>query len=135
MAKKAYAKFIPTEVAQVTDPGLVDKPMGATKEAIIKRRATLSIADQVAGNSYHYKNFYYPGGAESFPHEIDMRMVDKYYPNAVGGPLLIDEPMLPDDVRKCEVKAKALKEKGFRYLVIRRESTLEECMVLAGLGD
>lgn len=94
----------------------------------IAKRKSLphSIADRIAGSTFHYRNWYYPGGREEFQQNEKLRYVEKMYPFAEGGQLLVDEPTHQFQIDACEMKRKFLQEKGFRYVIIRPNQTLEQ---------
>jgi hypothetical protein len=94
----------------------------------IAKRKTLphSIADRIAGSTFHYRNWYYPGGREEFQQNEKLRYVEKMYPFAEGGQLLVDEPTHQFQIDACELKRKFLQSKGFRYVIIRPNQTLEQ---------
>lgn len=99
------------------------------REAIIERKnKSKSVGDMVAGDSFYYLNWYYPGGREAWPQHNNLRTVLKYYPFAEGGPLLVDEPRFHFEFEACEMKKKVLAELGYRYLVVRPKMTVEEAI-------
>lgn len=110
---------------------LVDEIDAKRKEQVllgIAKRKSLphSIADRIAGSTFHYRNWYYPGGREEFEQNEKLRYVDKMYPFAEGGQLLVDEPTHQFQIEACELKGKFLKEKGFRYIIVRPQMTLAQ---------
>lgn len=95
--------------------------------SIAKRKSLPhSIADRISGNVFHYRNWYYPGGREAFEQDDRLRLVDKMYPFAEGGQLLVDEPTYPYQIENCERKRAVLKKLGFRYVIIRPGQTLQQ---------
>lgn len=97
--------------------------------ALARRNRPGSISDIVANSKFYYVNWYYPEGRKEWPQHNNLRHVQKMYPYAEGGPLLVDEPRLPYEFINCEMKAKVLKRLGYRYLVIRPKMTVEEAMM------
>lgn len=97
----------------------------------------LGLAAEVAESVVYVRNSRWPGAAEDFPHEPALRTCDKYFREAKGGPLYIDEPVTRADVAACRRKATALAARGFRYVYIDRgPSGLDPSVesVLAQLG-
>lgn len=78
----------------------------------------LSLAEKIANDQLYYRNYYYPGGRESFPEHKQLQCVDKYFPYAEGGPLFIDEVSRTDDVKMIEAKEKRMQTLGHRYVAI-----------------
>ena len=83
------------------------------------RHRALAIADQIAESAVWFRNWKYPGADKLYPLDPYMRFVDKYYPYAKGGPLLVDEPATELEYRKSLEKQVVLKRAGFRHIVIR----------------
>lgn len=104
--------------------------IGEKKEDWVKRvqarRHLRSLAERVAGDQLFYRNYYYPGSKQEFSQD-HMRTVDRYFPYAEGGPLYVDEPMMPHEEEDCEKKRAAMKRLGLRYLVIKRGMTEVDC--------
>jgi len=86
-----------------------------------------SKADRIARDFECQNKWIFKNAAKYFPDEPWMRTVDKYYPNAEGGALLIDEPELPHDIKRCERKQIVLEAMGYRYLIIKPEMTDIDC--------
>jgi hypothetical protein len=76
----------------------------------------------------YVKNWLVPNGISLFPELTKARIVDKYFPFAVGGPLLVDEPEYDEDVKVCEAKAEKLQSLGVRYIFIKPKSDFFEAM-------
>jgi hypothetical protein len=89
---------------------------------------TQSLAEKLANDLFHYKNWYYKGGQEKFPMAPQMQYVDKYFPYAEGGPLAVDEATYLDDVNTLKLKKEILKESGIRYVCLVAEMTDLEAM-------
>lgn len=89
-----------------------------------------SLSDQIACSKVCIKNFKWKEATEDFPMTPNARHVDKFYPFAMNGKgLYIDEPQYPDSIKFCEEKKRPILEKrGYRYLVIKKETTLEELL-------
>lgn len=98
--------------------------------SIVEKSRTLgTLSEKIAGDKFHYRNWYFEGGKEKFPFQPDMWFVDKCYPMAKGGMLLIDEPTRPDEEAKAKIKGQHLKSLGLRFVVIRQKMTLEEAEI------
>jgi hypothetical protein len=89
-------------------------------------RELVSIADRVAQDKFHYKNWLYPESHIYFPTMPFMRTVDKMYPRAKGGRLLVDEPRNHTELVACQKKAEVLRPLGYRYLIITPNSKAGE---------
>lgn len=124
MSRKAYQKVIVrNEEAKPIDQDVPDKP---NKLHIAEKNNELtSVADKIAGDVFHYKNWYYPNSRIYFPEHGELRFVEKYYPNAKGGPLYVDEPLFEADITDCYKKLPALKDQGLRYVIIKPGQTID----------
>ena len=88
-----------------------------------------SMSEELAQSDLFVGKWMFPEARTKFPDEPWMRYVDKYFPYAKGGPLLIDEPRYADDLKKCERKAPHLYALGFRYVVIKPQMTMHEAVM------
>ena len=87
------------------------------------------LSDQISGSKICTKNYKWKEATEDFPTEPHLRHVDKYYPFAMQGKgLMIDEPMLADTIKVCERKKKILEKRGYRYLIIKKDTQLSELL-------
>lgn len=80
-----------------------------------------SRAEILSGHNYCIQNWKFKGAEEAFPNEPWLRCVGKYYPEAIGGPLLIDEPTSLEQMKQCERKRKYLAGLGYSYLILKPE--------------
>lgn len=88
-----------------------------------------SLSDQIACSKVCMKNYKWKEAEKDFPREPRFRFVDKFYPFAFQGKgLLIDEPQMADDIRRCEMKKEILEKHGYRYLIIKKETTLADLL-------
>lgn len=111
-----------------------EKSQEKARDAIIERKSKLqSTADRLAGSTFHYRNWYFHEGKEEFPQHNDMRCVDKMYPFAEGGQLLVDEPRTQFEIDQCNDKKKVLHRLGYRYVIITPGMSLLEAA--EGLRD
>lgn len=92
------------------------------------RKEFRSLAEKIAGDSLFYRNYYYPGGREFFANDQGLLTVEKYFPYAEGGPLYVDEPMMPYQEEECAKKTVAFKTLKLRYLVIKRGMNELDCI-------
>lgn len=88
-----------------------------------------SLAQQIADSNFEYVNWIWPEGKDKFPHDFRMWSVDKYFPEAKGGPLLMDTPRFESEITKCHQKASALHELGYRYLILTPDMSFEDAML------
>lgn len=93
------------------------------------RNPKVSLAEQLAGTPFYIRNWKWHGAVEDFPNEPWLRCVDKFYPKAQMGPLAVDEPDLPQDMVACERKAKFMKKRNIRYLILKPGMSLQEAQV------
>lgn len=117
----------------VEDPELDAKLDKARKEATIlgiarRSRQLLTVAEQVANDKFHERNFMWPGGKQSFPFNNKMWTVDKYYPFAENGPLFVDEPSQKEDIGPYTLKREAMKKLGHRYLLLTEGMKFHEAL-------
>ncbi len=89
------------------------------------------IASDVAKTRIHIRNWRWPGAVNDFTLEPWLRTVDRFYINAVGGPLAVDEPRPRTGLgfEDCRRKAKALFKRGIRYLVIEDGMSLTSALL------
>jgi hypothetical protein len=106
-----------------------------------QRKTLISLADQVAEDFMHERNFKYPESEILYPEgfEAEYRFVTKFYPYAKGGPLMVDEPQSEHEINKVYAKMKRIQESGLlkrnklRYCVIEPDSRLDQ--VLEQMGE
>lgn len=110
-----------------------DKETPAPKTFTEKRK--LTTATKIAESEIYMRNYQWQGAREDFPHEPTLRCVDKYYPYAVGGPLLVDEPNHPREIEASKRKAEILKKRGYRFLYLTREMSEQDAyQILNGVS-
>lgn len=88
----------------------------------------LGLSAQIAQDTVYCRNMKFPRGIEFFPTDPLMRTCDKYFQFAVGGPLWVDEPSDPVDIRRCIEKAKVMEVLGLRYVYISDDAELEDVL-------
>lgn len=80
------------------------------------------LASKIAESDLSSRNFKFKDAETHFPLRPTWRTVDRYFPNAKGGPLLVDEPEDKADIDACAEKAKVLKKLGYRYVYLTKET-------------
>lgn len=112
------------------------EPEKATKSVsyskAVSRAAERSISDTLANDKFHYVNYPVPQLRQNFYDKPSVWHVDKMYPYAQGGMLLIDEPLTPEEIDLCELKEVVLKRAGLRYIAILPDMSLAEAMITLG---
>lgn len=93
-----------------------------------ERKRLIAVADQIAKSTHWTMNWKWPGSDKEYPNHPDMRMVTKYYPYAVGGPLLVDEARDRKEAEQFFSKQKILKKLGFRHIVIEHDTSLYDAL-------
>lgn len=101
----------------------------ARKLALAESKEELkSVAEKLAQSKVSVRNWKFKEAVQTYPHHPDMRFVDRYFPYAQGGPLLVDEPSDEASTKRCEQKQKTLKALGYRHVVIGRDTKLEQAI-------
>lgn len=91
------------------------------------------LADRIAGDTTgFYRNYRFKDAEKHFPYQPLKRTIDKVYPKAKGGMLLVDEPESQAEYQICIEKAKVLKELGYRYLILQSDTDEYEARLLLG---
>lgn len=115
----------------------VDEKQSQRLEAKVDRKQALtSVPEVLAGHKFYYKNWLWDQDKKHFPFLPRMRHVDLYYPEAIGGPLLIDFPMKEahaEDLRKD--KEPLLLKAGYRYICLSQTVGIDEAWELLGRVD
>lgn len=107
--------------SQLAPSELVDKSdMPPAEREPRDMREFLGLAAEIAQDTTYVRNSRWEGSREDFPHEPTLRTCDKYFKDAEGGPLYIDEPVTKADLANCKRKAEALRARGLRYVYIDR---------------
>lgn len=97
-----------------------------------------TLAEQVAKSTVYFKNFYVPELRERYRFADRMKRIDICFPYARLGEktatvvLCVDTPETELDVEICHQKKAIMKELGYHYCVIEKDSSLFE--VLTQLG-
>lgn len=132
--KRVYAKAIPPPdsmaVRYKDDAHMTEERLKAYYD---RRHKFVATSDQLAESLDYVLNWKWPGSDAFYPNDPDMRLVDKYYPRAKGGPLLVDEPRGKHEVDLAYKKQKVLKSQGFRHLVIEEQAVFID--LIEQIGD
>lgn len=91
-------------------------------------RELLGLSAEVAGDMFYIRNTRIPNAATHFPTDPLKRTVDKYFGDAKGGPLYIDEPVTESDIEICKEKAAAMAKEGVRYAYIAPDMELKDVL-------
>lgn len=99
-----------------------------------------SLAERVAYHRLYERNKHVGLLKIAHPHRPHLWTTDLFFPYADGGPLFIDEPVMPPDVAESEMKTDVMKKNGLRFLIIKPKMNYEDCMtklleIDAGIKD
>ena len=130
-ARKTYQKVIPPVELALPD----DKRL----QVVMNERASTvqefaSLAEQAAKSRVCHKNWYVEELRERFRHFDRMKRIDKVFPYARLGEgdatcmVLFDEPRTEEEVDQCTQKARIMKELGYRYAIIEKDSSLYDVL-------
>lgn len=134
MAKRVYARKLPPKELVVADE--IKDPVQVA-EATVPVQKFRTLAEQVAKSSIFHKNYYVPELREKFKYVDRMKRIDKVFPYArlteeTTVMLFVDEPATPIDVEICEQKAKHMKELGYAYVYLEKDTTLFDALTQLG---
>lgn len=93
-----------------------------------------TLPEQVAKSTICFKNFYVPELRERFRYADRMKRIDLVFPYARLGDsqetvtILVDTPETEQDVEICHQKRKYMRDLGYKYCVIEKDSTLFEVL-------
>lgn len=135
MKQKANAKI----AAKILPPVALVPADDRTHRALKRDEVTTTpefktLAEQAAKSSIVMKNWYTPELREKYRHFDRMKRIDKVFPYAKltehGEPcmVLVDEPRTEYDVDVCYQKAKMMRDLGYRYAVIEKDTTLYDVL-------
>lgn len=86
---------------------------------IESRRKLDSLPEKLANSRAFYMNWTVDGAEAFFLKEQPRhRVVDYYFPHAEGGPLLVDTPNMPHEIKRCAEKKLVFEKLGHCYVVI-----------------
>lgn len=90
------------------------------------KRHYQGVAETIAGDGFYKLRYRWKNDTTDVrPGEA---YVDKFFPHAKEGPLLIDEPSSVYDFEECLKKKKLMEEKGLRYLIVVPKKNPEEIL-------
>lgn len=93
------------------------------------------LKEHILTHNMCFKNYAYPDAEKLFPYEQHLWACDRYYPlTKLGAPVYVDEPMYEDDEKICDKKAAFLREKGVKYLIIKKTTDLSSAMEQLGVA-
>ncbi len=127
------AKLINKEMVQGSATTFAHKPLSPN---VPVQLSPDQIKENITTHDTCFKNYTYPQAAKLFPYQPQHWAVDRYYPltkKEIGGPVYLDQPMYDDDLAICEKKAKHLKELGFKYIILKKDTDLQSAMEQLGV--
>ncbi len=86
----------------------------------------LGLSSKIAESTICNRNWPWKNARIHFIDQPLLRTVDKYYPQAKGGPLYIDEPLTKEEEKLCEIKRPKMLQEKLRYIVINKEASEHE---------
>lgn len=90
------------------------------------------VQEQIAESSVHYCNWQYEGAREDWPLHMAERHVARMYPYAKPSALLVDFADTEEEKFICEEKAKRIRKRGYRYLIVSNGMTVEQALEQLG---
>lgn len=90
-----------------------------------------NIADQIAQCGWWYNGHCVEALKAHFKHPHEYH-VDRYYPNATGGPLYADFPTHKSDVETSMAKQEYMKSIGLRMVVVESDTKLDQALIQLG---
>jgi hypothetical protein len=134
MSRRVYQKRLPPQELVIEDEV---KREVETKEAIVPVFKFKTMAEQIAKSSIFHKNWYVPELREKFRYIDRMKRIDKVFPYAKIAEgkeimLLVDEPKNAQESEICLLKAKHLKELGYAYIYLEKDTTLYDALTMLG---
>jgi hypothetical protein len=139
-------KIVAPESSKVREVSLRDAETGHEQSDLLKahkralqhyenKKQLLYPLEKIAQDTLVIRNVKYPGADEDYPLEQHalFRFVSKLYPNAVGGPLYVDEPRNDVEVHRAYERHERMKLKKIRHVVVERDTSYEH--LLEQLGE
>lgn len=136
MSKRVYARRLPPKELTVEDE---IRERVQTSEAVIPVQKFKTLAEQIAKSSIFHRNWYVPELREKYKLLDRMKRIDLVFPYAKikndgsAVMLCVDEPKTPIDVEICAKKAKIMRELGYYYVFIERDTTLFDALESLGV--
>jgi hypothetical protein len=134
MSKRVYARKLPPKELVVADE--IKTPVQSA-EATKPVQKFKTLAEQIAKSSIFHKNWYVPELREKYKYMDRMKRIDKVFPYArlteeKTVMLCVDEPVTPVDVEVCELKTKHMRELGYAYVYLEKDTTLYDALTQLG---
>jgi len=134
MSRRVYQRRLPPKELAVEDEIKRDVQV---KESTVPTQQFKTMAEQIAKSTIFHRNWYVPELREKFKYIDRMKRIDKVFPYAKLSQgretmLLVDEPKTPQDIEICAQKAKHLKELGYAYVYLERDTTLYDALSTLG---
>lgn len=123
--KAKVIKSKPAAIAAETDAKVIN--FKETKE----RKASQSLAENIAEDKFQYRNQFFPDLAKAFPDCRDLHYVDRYFPYAKTGPIAFDEANrlnTPLEIEGMKLKKKVLAKNGVKYVLLMPDTTELEAL-------
>lgn len=131
MAKKIVAPESKFNGISIEDVKIKDQDEMTPEHARALRRAEVrqkfvGVPDQYAETNFFFRNYLYKDAHKLYPdsQNADHRFVDKCYPYAKGGLLLVDEPRSEIALKRAKDKHSHLVRMGIRHVVYEDEMDL-----------
>lgn len=131
MAKRAYIRRLPPKELVLEDE-IKDRIQAAEVSKPVQRFE--SLPEQIAKSSIFHRNWYVPELRERFKFVDRMKRIDKVFPYArlkegqESVMLCVDEPKTPVDLEICSKKAALMRELGYTYVFLEKDSTLFDAL-------
>jgi hypothetical protein len=123
-SKRVAAKTIQITHADPTTIGVDDIKHERAVKRCNERNSFITFSDCLAQSVDYIMNVKWDLGDVNYPNSPEMRTVNKFYPNAKGGPLYVDEPNDEQNATRCYEKQTKMRKLGLRYVVIEKNMGL-----------
>jgi len=136
MTKRAYARRLPPKELVIEDE-VRDRIQAVEVTTPVQKFE--SLPEQIAKSTIFHRNWYVPELRDRYKHADRMKRVDRVFPyarikeGAATVMLCVDEPKTPIDVEICAKKAKVMRELGYHYVFIEKDSTLFDALEQLGV--
>lgn len=124
-------------IQEVEDYSDIRGKVAAHKRALLSydaKQQFLYPIERVTLDHTVIRNVKYPGADQDYPEDQHalFRFVSKYYPNAQGGPLYVDEPRNENEIYRAHERQAKMKARKLRHVVVDSDSTYEDLMMQLG---
>lgn len=119
--KQQRTNVIPRKSNSQVEAGYVSQANKKVDDMIAKIEAREKFqdrAEKLAGSKDWVRNHTFHELVEKVPHEPKLWSVDRYFPQAIGGPLVVEEPVMDYQRALCEKRRPLIEAMGMRYLVL-----------------